>query len=447
MKRGKRKLRKVTYLLLGFLAVLLATSCSGEQSQTNEQIQHNSTVDEQEMDQQGNKEPIELTFYQTMGGFNEELFNSTYGESLSKEFPHYKMRFIPSTDMAQLIATNEKIDIYSSTEWGAQSFYYKFGLQYDMTDLIKQNNFDLSRFSEPMINLMTHSYDGEIYGLPIGDTTPFLLYNKNLFDTFGVDYPEDDMTWDEIYQLAVTMTRTESGVQYRGFDMDPFQMLVTNQLSVPVVDGNTEKAAFVSDDRWQDIISNLLRFYNIPGNEMISGQGFDRFYKEQNVAMFANVTPPELVPVENPEFWDMARIPSFSDMKDVGPQPYSNYIYLTSMSERQEEAFEIIEFLLSEEFQMELTATPPQFVTALKSERVREQYAKNSDWYVGKNVQARFPVKHAETAEMTPYSREAVRSLQKYFTLVAQGEMDMNTALRTAAEEADQIIEEMKALN
>lgn len=440
--------RSYQTLWFGLLLIFLLSACSDVQTQTAEQTQANDSVEKEEVKQpEENREPVEITFYQTMGGFNEELFNKTYGEALSRELPHYQMRFIPSTDMAQLIATNEKIDIYSSTEWGAQSFYYRYGLQYDMSDLIKKNNFDLSRFSEPMINLMTESYAGEIYGLPIGDTTPFLLYNRDLFDEFGVDYPTDDMTWDELYDVAVTMTRTENGVQYRGFDMDLFQMFVTNQLSVPVVDGKTEQATFVTDDRWQQVFGNFLRFYAIPGNEMVSGAAYNRFYKDQNVAMFANVTPPELVPVENPEFWDMARIPSFSDQMGVGPQPYSNYIYLTSMSERQEEAFEIIEFLLSEAFQMELTATPPQFVTALKSERVREQYAKNSDWYKGKNIQGRFPAQHADTAEMTPYSREAVRSLETYFISAAQGEMDMNTALRSAAEEADQVITEMKALN
>lgn len=36
---------------------------------------------------------------------------------------------------------------------------------------------------------------------PVVNNTMSLYYNKDLFDKFGVSYPKDGMTWDEVLEL------------------------------------------------------------------------------------------------------------------------------------------------------------------------------------------------------------------------------------------------------
>jgi len=40
--------------------------------------------------------------------------------------------------------------------------------------------------------------DGQLVGVPLGTNAWSMMYNKDLLDSFGIDYPTDDMTWDEL---------------------------------------------------------------------------------------------------------------------------------------------------------------------------------------------------------------------------------------------------------
>ena len=44
--------------------------------------------------------------------------------------------------------------------------------------------------------------DGKLEGMPLLENVFVLAYNKELFDQFGVDYPTDDWTWDDLKEAA-----------------------------------------------------------------------------------------------------------------------------------------------------------------------------------------------------------------------------------------------------
>lgn len=54
--------------------------------------------------------------------------------------------------------------------------------------------------------LNAFGYDGAQLGLPITFSTVMLVYNKDLFDAAGVDYPTDDWTWDDVMTAAKAIT-------------------------------------------------------------------------------------------------------------------------------------------------------------------------------------------------------------------------------------------------
>lgn len=51
-----------------------------------------------------------------------------------------------------------------------------------------------------------YSRDGSIYAIPKDYDGIGLFYNKAIFDEMGVDYPTDDMSWDELKDLATKTT-------------------------------------------------------------------------------------------------------------------------------------------------------------------------------------------------------------------------------------------------
>ena len=72
---------------------------------------------------------------------------------------------------------------------------------------------DLSNYYEGIVNLYTRS-DGNVYALPKDHDTCALLYNKAIFDQYGVAYPTDDWTWDNMYDAAKAIMDGSNGDVY-----------------------------------------------------------------------------------------------------------------------------------------------------------------------------------------------------------------------------------------
>lgn len=69
----------------------------------------------------------------------------------------------------------------------------------DMTELVKRDKVDVSNMG-PLFEGV--QYEGKQYALPYSKTSWILYYNKDLFDAAGVEYPSDDMTWNDFRETA-----------------------------------------------------------------------------------------------------------------------------------------------------------------------------------------------------------------------------------------------------
>ncbi len=65
---------------------------------------------------------------------------------------------------------------------------------------------DLSKYYEGVVNLYKRADNGVQYALPKDHDTIALLYNKALFDKYGVEYPTDDWTWEDMRDAAAAIT-------------------------------------------------------------------------------------------------------------------------------------------------------------------------------------------------------------------------------------------------
>lgn len=92
-------------------------------------------------------------------------------------------------------------------------------------DFMKKDNFDLSIYKGAAEQLQ---YNGVSYALPYRNDWYVLYYNKDLFDAAGVEYPSNDMTWEEYYDLAAKMTSGEGSAKVYGSHNHTWQALVTN---------------------------------------------------------------------------------------------------------------------------------------------------------------------------------------------------------------------------
>jgi multiple sugar transport system substrate-binding protein len=82
-----------------------------------------------------------------------------------------------------------------------------------LDDYIDADGIDLSKYAGATDQI---TVDGSLYELPFRNDFWVLFYNKDLFDAAGVDYPTNDMTFDEYDALAREMTDTTFGSQVYG---------------------------------------------------------------------------------------------------------------------------------------------------------------------------------------------------------------------------------------
>ncbi|AXY26181.1 sugar ABC transporter substrate-binding protein [Suicoccus acidiformans] len=76
-----------------------------------------------------------------------------------------------------------------------------------LNEYIEQDGVDLTKFPEGLVNL--YNINDVQYALPKDQDTVGLWYNKTLFDEAGLEYPNEDWTWDDLFHAAQTLTNKE----------------------------------------------------------------------------------------------------------------------------------------------------------------------------------------------------------------------------------------------
>lgn len=127
----------------------------------------------------------------------------------------------------------------------------------DLTDYIKKTNVDLSRYSGLAQNL---AVGGKTYGLPFRTDYYVLYYNKAIFDAAKVDYPTNNMTWDDFEALAKKLTSGSGATKTYGAFIHTWQACVENW---GVQDGkNTILSAKTGYDFFKPYYEMALRMQN-----------------------------------------------------------------------------------------------------------------------------------------------------------------------------------------
>lgn len=87
--------------------------------------------------------------------------------------------------------------------------YVEAGVLWDVTEAAAEMGFSADSDLWPAAR-NTVVFQGRQYGYPCNTSADILVYNKNVFDHFGVPYPTGLMTWPEFFELAEKVNRPTS---------------------------------------------------------------------------------------------------------------------------------------------------------------------------------------------------------------------------------------------
>lgn len=154
--------------------------------------------------------------------------------------------------------------------------------------------------------LAVNRFEDHVYGLPWIAQPVVVYFNRGLFDAAGVEYPQDDWTWNDFTEKAMALTQDTDGdgnVDQWGFINNgwppPFifvwqaggELISEDFTSVPI-----DSPEFV--EGFEFYLSTQFNPEMSPSNEVISEQGFGEMFKAGKIAMFMGGAADDLDRVE-----------------------------------------------------------------------------------------------------------------------------------------------------
>jgi multiple sugar transport system substrate-binding protein len=397
-------------------------------------------------------EPINLTFYKFYVGLTDKEFDQYFVQPLKKKYPNVTLTLVNSGLTGPLAPENILVagvepDLIFTSNYSF-SIFKNLKMNQNLNSYIEKTKFDLNRFDPAVVESLKKYNDDGVYAIPFSVNIAPLFYNKDIFNKFAVEYPKDQSTWDEIVTLQKKLVRNEGGVQYRGI-VPPVAKQFGDQLVLSYADNATKKAT-LETEQWKKVLGLVKQFYEVPG--MLDGDKLPTdtktFFEQQTTAMYTNWADTALANLTNldakgqPMNWDMTTYPSFSDAKGIGRRVDFHLMMMSSTSKHKDLIFDIMRYMTNETIQLDMTKNAR--MTALNKEEIKKNYAQSFKIIEGKNLAAALKFKSAGV-KPSDYDAPVSGLVNKAGSDVATNKKDINTALRTAQEEANKLIAEESA--
>lgn len=379
--------------------------------------------------------PYKLVY---VAGNDPEVFLKSFQEDeiLKEKFPNLTIEYHQYGELEKLLASGIIPDIINYWGYSLTDLKEK-ELLGDVSDLIDKTGFDTSIFLQGHLDYIKTFGDSpdKLVALPggtaSGGLTDFaMIYNKDIFDKFGMDYPTDGMSLDEVVDLAKSLDRTEGGITYQGLThfFGPVHWFKTLGLSYLNEEGKVD----LSDPRWAEVFKIHERTMEL-GNIDDLWVPNVKFMKERNIAM--HIGP--ITPVKNGTVagelddlnWDMVTFPHIKG-NEPNSVPMELGIYaIPSQSKNREIAFEFLKVKFSKEYNqgsLDKVLNSPQMqeknLNAIKQDHV-----------------------HLVSYVSTPYEPQWQDNFVKILRNSKKNNLDVNTAIRKLEEELQKKIDELDA--
>lgn len=97
--------------------------------------------------------------------------------------------------------------------------YMEADMLLNLNDYIAADDaIDLDNYYDGIVSI--YQSNGNQYALPKDHDTVAMIYNKTIFDKYGIDYPTDDWTWDDYSEAAAKITEAGKDDGIYGTAMD-----------------------------------------------------------------------------------------------------------------------------------------------------------------------------------------------------------------------------------
>ena len=219
-----------------------------------------------------------------------------------------------------------------------------------------------------------NSYDGQIYGLPVGFTTHCVYYNKDLFEKAGVEEPKDGWTWEDLEEKAKKINEA-TGVKGFSFSMKPdpydYEMYLWSN-GTAYCDKEGKMEGYVNSDKALETYKMFQDMAKDGYAVATEKSGSDEFESGQT-AMFVYGAWAVKKYTEAGVNFGLAKLPSFGTEKSASILSSSG-VAIAKSSKNKEAAWEFVKYWTDDENNKSRIGTEfPVLVSVVESEKILDK--------------------------------------------------------------------------
>lgn len=427
----------VSISLIILLVSTLLTSCGRENNQSRNNDTPNQTSSE------GQKVILVWSYW---GDPWEIEINKKIASKFEETHPNIKIeqQYAPWNDYFDKLQTqwagNSSPDVMFLTNVPS---YASKGVLEDLGPYIKQNNYKIDDYYPEALKLF--QYNGKLYGVPRDNDTKVLFYNKKLFDEAKLPYPDKNLTWDKLVELAKKLTirdNTGRAKQY-GIAFDPGMWFLYVWMNGGAIfdDEIHPTKVLLGDSKaiegLQKLGDLIIKEKVSPSYELIkdSSQIAQMFLTNQVAMVIGNhALIPSFLAAKDLQ-WDVSYLPTMGNNLKVNIAGGAGYC-ISSKSKHKKEAWEFWTFLTGPEAQKMFTES--NLIVPANKEVL------NSDVFLKQNYNAKVFADETAVGKTHPSVFEGwdkfwTLSLQ-YFEAIWTGDKTAEDAVKTAMPEFEKIV-------
>ncbi len=152
----------------------------------------------------------DVTLNWALWNFNSEPYYQAIIDAYEAKNPGIKIEYtdLGANEYSQMLSTqlsggSSGIDVLSVKDVPQYASMISKNNMVNLNSLVESENIDLTAYSGLADEI---TVDGNLYALPYRSDFWLVYYNKDLFDAAGIDYPTNDMTFDEFDKLSVKLS-------------------------------------------------------------------------------------------------------------------------------------------------------------------------------------------------------------------------------------------------
>lgn len=443
--RISRFKKSASALLMFIFFTMLVSACSNQTgTNSKEETNKSDTSDVSAED----KDPVTIKIAYAFG---EESFHDRF-DHIDKKLENIEIEYVAYENtlesLQEIYANNVKPDII--IQYNDMTPVKELDVIEPIDDLAVKHGLDLDTLRSSLVAyIRSLDEEGRMIGLPDGSSHVALYYNKEIFDLFGVEYPDPNknMTWEEVFTLAKQMTGERNGMSYVGFEFAwgntaAAAEMPLKEFAINMTDPETGEFLFDERSEFREYFNLMDTFYNIPDIYDSETEGSCLFCeKRAAMSLASNLFLNEgMGDLEAQENMDLLPAPVWPDAPNITPYLGSSPMIIANYSEHKDEAFQVLLEYISPENQLEMVQNGSS-ASVLSDPAILEQYAANNQYYKNKNRDAWFtgePALYEELQSRWDIFVDIGGTLKK----LAETDIDVNSLMRELEEESSGKIQE-----